>query len=53
VWIMLPRAPDWRWLLERSDTPWYPNVRLFRQPSVRRWDDVVQTIAGELAARDW
>jgi hypothetical protein len=53
VWIMLPRAPDWRWLLERSDTPWYPSVRLFRQPSMRRWDDVVQTIATELAARDW
>jgi len=53
VWIMLPRAPDWRWLLERTDTPWYPSVRLFRQPTVRRWDDVAQTIATELAARDW
>jgi hypothetical protein len=53
VWIMLPRAPDWRWPLERTDTPWYPSVRLFRQPTVRRWDDVAQTIAAELAARDW
>ena len=51
VWIMLPRAPDWRWLLDRSDTPWYPSVRLFRQQTVRRWDDVMQTIAVELGAK--
>ena len=48
VWIMLPRAPDWRWLLERSDTPWYPSVRLFRQQTRRRWDDVAKAIATEL-----
>jgi Tfp pilus assembly protein PilF len=48
VWIMLPRAPDWRWLLDRSDTPWYPSARLFRQRQVRHWDDVVQAIATEL-----
>ena len=53
VWIMLPRAPDWRWLLQRTDTPWYPTVRLFRQPNVRRWDDVAQTIAAELADHKW
>jgi len=50
VWIMLPRAPDWRWLLDRSDTPWYPSARLFRQHNTRRWDDVVQAIAAELGA---
>jgi Glycosyltransferase family 9 (heptosyltransferase) len=50
VWIMLPRAPDWRWLLDRDDTPWYPSTRLFRQKTVRRWDDVVQSIAMELGA---
>ena len=53
VWIMLPRAPDWRWLLDRADTPWYPTVRLFRQTTPRRWDDVAQAIAAELAARNW
>ncbi|HEX4173017.1 MAG TPA: tetratricopeptide repeat-containing glycosyltransferase family protein [Acetobacteraceae bacterium] len=50
VWIMLPRTPDWRWLLDRSDTPWYPSARLFRQQYVRRWDDVVQAIATALRA---
>jgi hypothetical protein len=49
VWVMLPRAPDWRWLLGRSDTPWYPTMRLFRQQTARRWDDVVKAIANELA----
>jgi hypothetical protein len=53
VWIMLPRAPDWRWLLDRNDTPWYPGMRLFRQRSVRRWDDVVGAIGSELAAQEW
>ncbi len=53
VWIMLPRAPDWRWLLDRADTPWYPTVRLFRQQTSRRWDDVAQAIAAELATHDW
>jgi ADP-heptose:LPS heptosyltransferase len=53
AWIMLPRAPDWRWLLDRADTPWYPTVRLFRQTKARRWDDVAEAIAAELAARNW
>lgn len=53
AWIMLPRAPDWRWLLDRADTPWYPTVRLFRQTTARRWDDVAEAIAAELAARNW
>ncbi|MEJ0016142.1 MAG: tetratricopeptide repeat protein [Acetobacteraceae bacterium] len=51
VWVMLPRAPDWRWLLERGDTPWYPSVRLFRQKNVRRWDDVMREIAAGLVSR--
>jgi Flp pilus assembly protein TadD len=49
VWIMLPHAPDWRWLLDRTDTPWYPSARLFRQRSIRTWDDVMGAIAAELA----
>ena len=45
AWIMIPYAPDWRWLLNRSDTPWYPSVRLFRHPQPRRWDLVVPEVA--------
>jgi hypothetical protein len=48
VWIMLPFSPDWRWLLGRSDSPWYPNARLFRQPRLGDWDNVIAEIAQEL-----
>jgi tetratricopeptide (TPR) repeat protein len=48
VWIMLPFAPDWRWLLDRADSPWYPTARLFRQSADRRWEPVTTAIAGEL-----
>jgi tetratricopeptide (TPR) repeat protein len=50
VWIALPAFPDWRWLLEREDSPWYPTARLFRQTSAGRWDDVIERMARELAA---
>jgi len=49
VWALLPFAPDWRWLLGRQDSPWYPTMRLFRQPRVGDWDSVVQDAASELA----
>ncbi|MSP01670.1 MAG: tetratricopeptide repeat protein [Acetobacteraceae bacterium] len=48
VWIMLPFNPDWRWLLGREDSPWYPTARLFRQTEWRGWDNVVQRIARAL-----
>jgi hypothetical protein len=51
AWIMLATAPDWRWLLERSDTPWYPTVRLFRQTVARQWGDVMQHVADGLRER--
>ena len=44
TWIMLPYAPDFRWLLNRADSPWYPSVQLFRQSSPGCWDDVVKKI---------
>jgi len=49
VWLMLPFAPDWRWLLDRADSPWYPTARLFRQPAPRQWDPVMAEIARCLA----
>jgi tetratricopeptide (TPR) repeat protein len=40
VWVLLPYAPDWRWLLEKSASPWYPSMRLFRQKRIGDWDEV-------------
>jgi tetratricopeptide (TPR) repeat protein len=48
VWILLATSPDWRWLLQRDDTPWYPTVRLFRQTVPRQWSDVFQRVAAAL-----
>jgi tetratricopeptide (TPR) repeat protein len=48
VWILLPFIPDWRWLLDRDDSPWYPTARLFRQDSSRDWQGVVERIRDEL-----
>jgi Glycosyltransferase family 9 (heptosyltransferase) len=50
VWILLPYVPDWRWLLDREDTPWYPTARLFRQNHIRSWDDVITRVHDSLTA---
>jgi hypothetical protein len=50
VWILLPYAPDWRWMLDREDTPWYPTARLFRQDASRRWEPVIERVRAELEA---
>jgi Tetratricopeptide repeat/Glycosyltransferase family 9 (heptosyltransferase) len=50
VWIMLPSAPDWRWLLGRDDSPWYPTARLFRQTKLGEWDGVIARVRDALAA---
>jgi ADP-heptose:LPS heptosyltransferase len=44
VWILLPFAPDWRWLVDREDSPWYPTARLFRQPEMGDWDSVIESV---------
>jgi len=48
VWILLSQPPDWRWLLDREDSPWYPTARLFRQPAHRVWGPAVAQVAAEL-----
>jgi hypothetical protein len=50
VWILLATSPDWRWLLGREDSIWYPSVRLFRQTQPRVWVDVIQRVAEALKA---
>jgi len=50
VWVALPLVPDWRWLLQREDCPWYPTMRLFRQTRCDRWEDVFERLAEELKA---
>jgi len=50
VWTLLPFGADWRWLLEREDSPWYPGMRLFRQPRAGAWNEVVERVAAELRA---
>ncbi len=49
VWILVPFNPDWRWLMKRQDTPWYPTARLFRQSAPQEWGDTIQRIARELS----
>ena len=49
TWVLLPQLPDWRWLLERADTPWYPSMRLYRQVQLGVWEPVLQRVAQDLA----
>jgi ADP-heptose:LPS heptosyltransferase len=48
AWVLLPFARDWRWLRARQDSPWYPTLRLFRQPQPGDWQSVVQEICDAL-----
>jgi tetratricopeptide (TPR) repeat protein len=47
-WVMLPFVPCWRWLLERDDSPWYPSLRLFRQPGPDQWQPMLESMAQAL-----
>ncbi len=51
TWVALKYLPDWRWLLDRSDTPWYPTMRLFRQPAYGDWDRVFADLEAALMER--
>lgn len=48
VWILLPYLPDWRWMLDRTDSPWYPSARLYRQGEERSWAAVLARVRGDL-----
>lgn len=48
VWVLLPYTADWRWLLDRSDNPWYPSMRLFRQQKQGQWQEVIEMLTREL-----
>ncbi|MFJ9452927.1 tetratricopeptide repeat protein [Herbaspirillum sp. NPDC101397] len=49
TWTLLAHTPDWRWLNDREDSPWYPSMRLFRQPTRNDWPAVISKVASELA----
>ena len=51
TWTLLSYSPDFRWLLDRDDSPWYPTMRLFRQSASRDWDELVDRVSAELALR--
>lgn len=51
TWVLLPFAPDWRWLLDRDDSLWYPSVKLYRQPDMDNWEDVLKRVQVDLLAR--
>jgi tetratricopeptide (TPR) repeat protein len=51
VWVALHFAPDWRWLRDRDDSPWYPTLRLFRQKALGQWPEVFERIAAAVQAR--
>ncbi len=48
VWLLLPYAPDWKWMLNRMDSPWYPTLRLFRQGQPGEWQGVIDSVLDEL-----
>ena len=48
TWLLLPFIPDWRWMLEREDSPWYPSIKIYRQQSARDWESVLQKMSIDL-----
>ena len=48
TWVILKKIPDWRWMLDRNDSPWYPNVKLYRQKKYDNWEEVFKTIKKDL-----
>ena len=53
VWLLLAHTPDWRWLIGREDSPYYPSARLFRQPQSGDWQSVIDRVVHELGRMVW
>jgi ADP-heptose:LPS heptosyltransferase len=51
AWVLVARQPDWRWLRDREDSPWYPGMRLFRQTAKWDWASVIHRLADALVER--
>ena len=51
TWLLLPEPAEWRWMLKRPDSPWYPTMRLFRQPRPGDWETVIKDVAAALISR--
>ena len=49
TWTLLPFESDWRWMLDRHDSPWYPTMRLFRQREEGKWNNVIDNVAAQLS----
>jgi hypothetical protein len=49
TWIFIAYSNDWRWLLDRTDSPWYPSVKLFRQSKLNSWDEPIQEVVSQLS----
>jgi ADP-heptose:LPS heptosyltransferase len=47
--LMVPFSPDWRWMLGREDSPWYPTMRIYRQPNPGDWETVIQQVVRDLS----
>jgi len=52
VWVLLAASADWRWLLDRDDSPWYPTARLMRQETLHDWDHLIQKVAKDLSLQE-
>ena len=48
TWLLLPFKPDFRWLLDSEDSPWYPSIKIFRQTKQNNWEDVIEKVSVEL-----
>ena len=48
TWVLIQFSPDWRWMLDREDSPWYPTMRLFRQTRVSDWSEVIERVVNAL-----